>query len=70
MFLIFGYKQGTPQPDPAGMPVTGQCPVCGHTGTLQPVKAKRHISLFFIPLIPVGAQRGTQCQNCGAMLNA
>lgn len=70
MFLIFGMKQGSPQPDSTRQAVSGQCPVCGQSGMLQPMKARRFISLFFVPLIPVGAQNAVQCPNCGSLLNA
>lgn len=70
MIVIFGMKQGEPRPDPGGQAVTMQCPVCGQTGSFQPVKSGRFISLFFVPLIPIGASRAIQCPNCRSLFSA
>lgn len=41
------------------------CEVCGTHGGHQIVKRSRKVSLFFIPLIPVGTRYLDVCTTCG-----
>lgn len=41
------------------------CPGCGAFGANRISKVTRRISLFFIPLIPVGSRYVSTCPNCG-----
>lgn len=44
------------------------CETCGNTAAHQLVKRVRKLSLFFIPLIPVGTRYFDSCTACGRML--
>ncbi len=44
------------------------CETCGNNAAHQLVKRVRKLSLFFIPLIPVGTRYVDSCTACGRML--
>ena len=44
------------------------CETCGNNAAHQLVKRVRKLSLFFIPLFPVGTRYIDNCSACGRML--
>lgn len=62
MFLIAGITGGAEN----AAVVTLTCPHCGNTAAHRIVRRSRRISLFFIPLIPLGSSYHSDCTACGA----
>ena len=61
MLLIFGLVS-------KDIPLTSQwatCQFCGNQAEHQMLKQTRRISLFFIPLVPIGTRWFDTCTACG-----
>jgi len=61
VFLIFGIVSND-------IPLTSQwttCQYCGNQAEHQMLKQTRRISLFFIPLVPIGTRWLDTCTACG-----
>ena len=59
MLLIFGIRA---KAYPLGW-VAGLCHVCGRAGKLMLVREVTKLSVFFIPLLPLGTKYAVECQN-------
>jgi len=68
MFVLVGTKTVMTEV-PGGRRVQEHCDVCGRVTELREVRARNYLTLFFIPLIPLGsssrrALRCTACKTC------
>jgi hypothetical protein len=62
--VIFGTK-GKAVPDHEASGFSGMCRNCGQTVLFEPVRMKQYVSLFFVPLIPLGkGKAAVRCPNC------
>ena len=64
MFLIFGL---TASETDLATPVFA-CRRCGNRAAHRLVKQSRRLSLFFIPLVPVGSRYYDTCTACGYVM--
>lgn len=45
------------------------CPRCGEPRRFHPAERRNHVTLFFLPLFPLGASRSClACETCGLCL--
>lgn len=64
--LLFGTKPVV-RDDPESRPVSAVCPRCNQRADIVGKVYRNWFTVFFIPLFPIGgAQRFSQCTNCGA----
>ncbi len=62
--IIFGTK-GKAVRDHEVAEFLGSCRNCGETVMFEPVRMKQYVSLFFIPIIPLGkGDPAIRCPNC------
>ncbi|CEP24611.1 unnamed protein product [Cyberlindnera jadinii] len=61
MFFLFGTKNFTSHMD--GYPNNLQCPNC-HNNSVEPVKEKEFISVWFVPIIPIYWGKQLKCRIC------
>lgn len=62
MFFIIGTRPRTQEL----RTLTMVCWQCSQAAAHRLTQVKNHITLFFIPLIPLGTRRTLQCLLCGA----
>ncbi|MCB1182580.1 zinc-ribbon domain-containing protein [bacterium] len=62
MFFIFGFGPRTKDLGPDG---ERDCPHCHNRRTWRRWEQRNWITLFFVPVIPLGAKRMTLCPICG-----
>jgi hypothetical protein len=60
--LIFGY--GPRKPKDLGPVAPARCPSCGNEVEFHLLQQRRWVSLFFVPVIPTGADHGLVCPLC------
>lgn len=66
MYLIYGLRtRATPKTGAATH--TARCPACRSDQQFLEVIGNRHITFFFVPVIPVGAKHMHECQGCRAL---
>lgn len=63
MFLLFGTKAVQTVLNV----VTFVCGFCGVAADQRVIKSSNRITLFFIPLIPIGSSHYNECSNCGGV---
>lgn len=60
--VVFGTKDLARRNRPADYP----CPACGAPGALDICERRRWFTLFFVPVVPLGApQPYLECRSCG-----
>lgn len=64
-FIIFGTKWRTKEHGPT-YPI--HCPNCTNDVTFHLVKDRRWLHMFWIPLIPLSAEKSLVCPTCGAAI--
>jgi zinc-ribbon family/Short C-terminal domain len=60
--VIFGF--GRDQADDQGEVAPGVCPNCHNQVFLHHVRSKKHVSLYFVPVVPYGTQDYLVCPVC------
>ena len=66
-FLLFGTKTSVREVRPLDRP----CPACREHGHLHLRASRRYFTLFFIPVVPLGAaQNFWACEYCSAQFAA
>ena len=62
MFLLFGTRLVAS----VVFAVTFVCGHCGVAATQRIVRGQNKVTLFFVPLFPIGTSWSVECSNCGA----
>jgi hypothetical protein len=60
--VIFGF--GRDQTDDQGEVAAGVCPNCHNQVFLHHVRSKKHVSLYFVPVVPYGTEDYLVCPVC------
>ena len=60
--VIFGF--GRDQSDDQGEVAPGVCPNCHNQVFLHHVRSKKHVSLYFVPVVPYGTEDYLVCPIC------